>query len=458
MNVEERARGRHHSTLIALVSALGLLAVWTRVHNVLHYPPDWGFDAAFNWQYIASLSRDWSLPHPAAGWATADPPLYFYLTAALWRTLEAVGARDLVVYAVPSLSLIAGLGIVGLAVALVQRCDPGNTRRLILAAGLLLFLPAHVHMSVMVNEEILSSLFVAAVLFGLSSNQSTRAQGFGGLSQSIRMGFFAGLALLSKLTGVVAALVAAGTMTLEGLRTHRLGQSITRVAVLAIVTLLVGGWYFARNQIEYGYIQPFGLPAHKQMFDLPPGNRSIIDYLHIPLATWTDPQLLNPSLQHSVWGSTYATLWFDGHRSFLPVDSPAIQRLGGIMLLLALLPCAAFAVGLVRGVKRCWESPQGPDTALLLTVAATLLGYAWFTYRNPWYAVVKGTSLLALCLPFSYYASGELARWTRRKGWVPTAIWVTLLLLVVGTTVSSTFGFVFEKNEISGLPWEKSSP
>ena len=48
-----------------------LLAVGIRVHNALHYPADWGFDAAANCRYIYRLSEDGALPHPAAGWSTA---------------------------------------------------------------------------------------------------------------------------------------------------------------------------------------------------------------------------------------------------------------------------------------------------------------------------------------------------------------------------------------------------
>ena len=55
-------------------------------------------------------------------------------------------------------------------------------------------------------------------------------------------------------------------------------------------------------------------------------------------ATWTDPQALNPDLLRSVWGTAYASLWFDGHRSFLPVEGDAVRRLGTVTLLLALLP------------------------------------------------------------------------------------------------------------------------
>ena len=53
--------------LTAISVALALAAVAIRVHNALHYPADWGFDASFNWRYIYRLTQDWALPPLAGG-------------------------------------------------------------------------------------------------------------------------------------------------------------------------------------------------------------------------------------------------------------------------------------------------------------------------------------------------------------------------------------------------------
>jgi len=148
-------------------------------------------------------------------------------------------------------------------------------------------------------------------------------------------------------------------------------------------------------------------------------------------------------------------VWFDGHRYFLPRESRAVTRLGTLVLVLAILPTVAFGIGLADGVRRTWRSSEGPDTPLVLTTLLTTAGFALFTYRNPWYAVVKGTSLLALSLPFSFYASDVLARWTRRPGAIGAAVRLALLLLAVAVTATSTFDLVFEKTEVPGLPWEE---
>jgi hypothetical protein len=440
---------------LAVAAAVGI-----RAHNLLVYPADWGFDASFNWRYIYRLSRDVALPDPAAGWSTGDPPLYYALAAAVFRALEACGARDLAVYAIPLLSTLAGLAIAALAYALVRRGDPARPGRAWLAAGLVLFLPAHVHMSAMVNEELLAALCASLALHALACERiaATGPGAPGALRRAAGAGAAAGLALLAKLSGAIAVATAAATCAAEALRPASRRAAAARVAVVLAAAMATGGWFFVRSRILYGWFQPFGLPAHEAMFGMPPGERGLLDYLRFPLATFLDPQLLDPALLRSVWGGTYASAWFDAHRFFLPRESEAVTRLGTATLVLALLPTAAFLAGLARGARRALRDPAGsPDLPLVLATALALAGYALYTWRNPWFVVVKGTSLLALCLPFAWYASGELARWWQRRGARP---WLAggLAALALAVAAGTTFDGLFEKTEVSGLPWQPQAP
>lgn len=437
--------------VVALTLALVALAI--RVHNVFTYPADWGFDATFNWQYIHHLTQSWNLPPPAAGWSTGDPPLYFYLCGVVLRLGRWITQPSYPLFTVPLLSVAAGLGIAALAWALVRRADPGNPRRALLAGVLILYLPAHLHLSVMVNEEIFAALFTSGVLLVVARPGLADPADGAGLRRAARAGIAGGLALLTKLSGALAIAAAAGSYALDAWRRRTFGPAARRIAVLLLVAALVGGWYYARNRIVYGWFQPHGLPAHREMFRMPPGERSLLDYVRIPMATFSDPQLLNPDLLRSVWGGTYASLWFDAHRFFLP-ESEAVTRLGTLTLLLALLPSAAFVWGIGSGLRRCLRDPTGVDGPLLLLTALTLAGYAFYTWRNPWFVVVKGSTLLGLSLPFAFYCSEALERWTRRGGAATVAIWVALAALFVSVAAGGTYNGLFERSEVSGLHWE----
>jgi hypothetical protein len=189
------------------------------------------------------------------------------------------------------------------------------------------------------------------------------------------------------------------------------------------------------------------------MFSMPPGMRSVADYLWIPWQIFIEPDLLSPHLLHSVWGSTYITIWFDGHYHFLPSRGSAVAILGTAILLLGIVPTAAFAVGLVRGTRRTIRTFRGPDAVLILLVVLMLAGYVLFTWRNPWFAVLKGSFLLGLSVPFAYYASEVLADWTRNRGLRSAIVLGCLGLLAVLVMTTFTYGFPLEKHEMPGVRW-----
>ena len=179
-------------------------------------------------------------------------------------------------------------------------------------------------MSAMVNEEMLAA-FMRRVAIAWSPTRRARARPPGRrCGARSAAGVAAGLALLTKLSGVLATPALRGRLR----ATTRAGAATRSRAArsAALVAALVGGWFFARNRIEYGYFQPHACPAHQLMLGMPPGERALADYVRFPLATFTDPQVLNPELLRSVWGTTYASLWFDAHRFFLPTHATAVRR------------------------------------------------------------------------------------------------------------------------------------
>lgn len=426
-----------------------------RVWNAFAYPTNWGFDARFNWEYLELLRGSWALPAPDAAWATSHPPAYYYLAAAVDAALGRPATSE-AVSAIRLVGTLAGLAAVALAVLLVRRVDPGNARRAWLAALLLLFLPAHVYLSAMLNEEVLASALISAAVVGAAlqlhapASTSPRSDS----RRAAGVGLATGLAWLTKLTGATALAATCAAYAADGWRRREGRAALRRVAVSGAIACAVGGWFYARNLAGYGYLYPHALPVHEVMLTMPPGARAPLDYVRVPLATFTEPQLLHPDLLRSVWGSTYATTWFDGHRFFLPRPGAGADAWGTAILLLALLPTAACAVGLARGTRRAWAGARGPDVPLLALVAFTLAGYVLFTWRNPWFAAVKGSYLLGLAVPFAFYASEPLAEWTRGGRVRAAAVWGALGLLFAAVALAFSFGLVFRKHEVPGLPWD----
>ncbi len=439
-----------NAAVLWTAAGLGAAGLAVRASNALHYPIGYGFDADGNWAYIATLLQSWSLPSPDAAWSTSHPPLFYYLSAGIARGLGAHEPDS----AVPAIRLgfaALGTGSAVLAAWLVRRTDPAHPWRAILAGALLLFLPAHLYASAMLNEEVLASFMVGVIAVGAALATTRRDPG--SFAAPIALGVVAGLALLTKLSAAVTLAAVPLAYLVEGLRRAAWRPWALRAAAFLVAALLVGGWYYARNWIQHGYLYPHDLAIHSVMHRMPPGERGPADYLRIPAATWSDPQVLHPDLLRSVWGSTHATLWFDGHRHFLPRDAPAVRRTGTALTLLALLPLAAFAAGALGGVRRWAGNARTPDGPLLLLVGFTLAGYVAFTWRNPWFVTVKGTYLLGLGVPFAFYASEVLSRWARRGRPAKAAIAALVGTLLLGSALTFTYGLAFTKSEPPGLPW-----
>jgi hypothetical protein len=406
--------GRRAVRLAAWI-ALGI-AIAMRVHNAIHYIPLWGFDALHNWRYIQHLTSTWTLPAPDAGWSAAHPPLFYYASALLMRLLPFDLQTEMI--ALRLAIAAAGLAIALLTARCVEAVEPGRPRRALLALGLVLFLPVHVYMSAMVTEEMLAALFITLVLAGASADLAAGRL----LSErrAVALGLAAGAAFLTKLTGVLVIVATAAAYLLDRWnRRASLSYSPLRpVRSMVAIALVVGGWFYLRNWIGWGYLYPHGLAVHEIMFSMPPGEREWLDYLRFPLSTWTDPQVLNPKLLRSVWGTTYLTWWFDGHRSFLPSELPLVDHFGTAILALALVPSAAAAVGVARGARRALGGAQGPD------------------------ALLTGMVLLGLVLPFAFYASEVLDDWMRRGAALRLTLWGALLAL------AALVIFTFSWNEL----------
>jgi len=442
-----------------------LLAFWAtgiRINNAIVYPLHYGFDAPANWDYIARLLTSWRLPTPGEGWSTAHPPLFYYLSALVGRALGGVlGGIDkqTITVVVRLLSSAIGLAGIALAVIWVRHCDPGNRLRSTIAAALLLFSPVHLYMSAMLGEEILSSALISAVLVGVAFDLQRPPDRRLSLPAMSGLGLLAGFAFLTKLTGLLLVAAVGLAYLLDGFRRRDLASILPRSLVFGAVAIIIGGWPYVHNRIEYGYFYPQNLMVHELMFSMPPGERGVADYLNFPLATFKDPQVLAPKLLHSVWGTTYTTLWFDGHRVMLPRRDALVTFAGSSLLVLGLLPTLAFFVGAGRGLRRALREPGGPDTLFLSLIVLTLAGYVMFTWQNPWYATIKASYMLGVAVPFAYYTSEVLAEWMRpgRRA-RQMAIALPLVLLLIGSALTFTVNLVFVKREGPGFHWPRVDP
>jgi len=439
-----------------VVGALIALGALQRIWNALHYPALMGFDATGNWQYVELLLGNFALPAPDAGWSTAHPPLYYALAAGLGSLQDHPSVASVARSAALASSAV-GLLAVAATAHLVHGLSGGNRRRTALAAALLVFLPVHITMSAMLSEELLTSALVSFTLVGLVGELQRPAAERHSHLVPILLGAVAGLALLTKLSAAVLVVAASLTLLAE-LPRRGYARALGAAVAFGGAATLVGGWFYLRSLWLYGYLYPHGLSPHSEMFEMPPGVRGLGDYLTFPLATFSAAEIIDAPLLRSVWAGTYASLWFDPHRHFLPKQAPGLEWVARVILVTALLPTAAFLAGLWRGAGRAIRERSASDRLLIGVVVGMLAGYVLFTARNPWFVTVKGSFLLGLATPFAVYASETLERWLgagRVRGGIVAA---TLLVLFTASAATFVFDGAFPKKEMPGVDWRGVSP
>ena len=281
------------------------IAILMRINNAIRYRTGNGFDAVENVQYIELLMRSWALPSPDAAWATAHPPLFYYLSAGLWHLLAQLGGQGDFLVVLPLLISLVGLVPVAVAIGWAGRVAPGDTPRAILAAVLILFLPVHIYMAPMIGEELLATAWIALALWSAFPRPVGETLGDSrspGTLQAFQVGCLLGLALLTKMTAVLVVGAIVCAWLIGAGRSGRWLSVLRSCGVLIGTALAVGGWYYIYTLWTYGYLYPQDLAVHQKIFEMPPGHRGWLDYVRFPLATFTDPQLLNSQLLHFLLG------------------------------------------------------------------------------------------------------------------------------------------------------------
>jgi tetratricopeptide (TPR) repeat protein len=393
--------------LAGWVATLGV-TVGVRLWNALTGPLMWGYDAWGHVAYVLFLDLYRAVPWADQGWSYFHPPFHY----ALGWLLAQAGSGEVLMRGLSLLSSTASLATAALAAWLARVVVPERPALALVTFAAVACLPVHYFMSPMPGNELTEALLTAATLaafVAVERREPARLRG------ALAVGVLAGLALLSKFSGLLVLLVV--------------------LACLLLRPLLRAGWHdeprrvAAVQQVESGQ---------------PPGARSWRHYVRFPLEAFSDPNPLAPHLFRSVWASVYLNVWADTYRESdveraLEAERGA-RRSTQLMALLGLLATAvAFAgAGLAlgdvrRGRRRAVYLP------LLLQTALSLAAFAVFAWRVPIWSALKSSYLLGLSLPYALFTARSfeaLAGWPGRwqRAWLPVAVaGVALAASVVAT-------------------------
>jgi 4-amino-4-deoxy-L-arabinose transferase-like glycosyltransferase len=393
----------------AICVGAGLIGAW----NALHYPPQYGYDAAEHMAYADGLVPGGRFPQGVAPNEYYTPPGYYAVAGTLdWLARRlTVGEPHRAGAAVNVLFL---LGTVLLVWLLARELFPERELLALAAAAFTALLPVAVKVEAMFHPETMSMFFTTLALWLCVRTFSSRRY-------VLPLGVALGLAQLVRVSALwvvfaVAVALAAG----------RLWRRLAIVLVLA--ALIPAAWYvhqglkYGSNAL-YGAAPGYGASRTASTTQRPHGRPPFWD--RRPLRFYVDlgvPDVVrapfNPRLNNLLLPTTYSELWGDYvgvwawvARSPADVPSPTARRGLQIQALVGLLPTAIATCGLVLLLARSRTRPELLAPALLPVLG--LAGYLFFTVN---WALQNGTMLKAT------YMLSTTAGWALGFGYVLTRI------------------------------------
>ncbi|GAB2467433.1 hypothetical protein GCM10027063_04920 [Promicromonospora xylanilytica] len=288
---------------------------------------------------------------------TQHPPLYYAVAAGVLHATGTAEARwdlQLLVLRLFDVALLVPVPL--LTAAAVLRLSRSRAAALV-AASFTLFVPQVGHIMSSVTNDALVTLSGAVIAY-LSARVLT---GDLRLRTAAGLGVVVGVGLLTKVMAAFAVpVVVAAYLLASGPRTRR----AVGVLVAGGVALAVGGWWWLRNLLVLGTVQPVGIP-----------DRFVEDEPH---GLWYFLRTVVTSLTRS----------FFGNFGWLEVRVPDV-----VFWTAAVVVAALCGLAVVRGPAR------RATAALLLLPAALWCGVlvnAWPDYSaHGWISAVQGRYLFA---------------------------------------------------------------
>jgi len=203
---------------------------------------------------------------------TQHPPLYYIVLGQLHDWVPSETPADLEVWLMRGLSVLIMAPLPLLAAALARRLG-GSRPVIVIAAASTALLPGLASIGGTVNNDNLLTAASSWALLGagcvLSGDLRLRTATWIGLALAV--------ALMSKAFAIPVALAVALAYLVTIVRTRAVRSGIIAATVAGGVAML-GGWWWVRNLLLYGTLQPAGTAA-----PLPDGPLPLVDALTIYL-------------------------------------------------------------------------------------------------------------------------------------------------------------------------------
>lgn len=327
---------------------------------------------------------------------TQHPPTYYLLAGGALRLLDFEDLRwDRSVLALRLLDVLLVLPLPLLVHATVRRTT-GSPAAAAVAAVALFAVPQLAQVTSAVSNDALTVLLVglvawagARVLSGASRRRDV-----------VLLGALLGAALLVKGTALPAVPFVAVVLLVAGRGRLPLGRRLLRTGGALALAFVVGGWWWLRNLVLYGDVQPSGLADVRPTVVWPPGTT-------IDVGAYVD----------RFWEAMSSSFW----GNFGLLEHPLSPLVTDVLTVTSLLLLVVH--GFRRGRSESWALAALPIATLVMLVATTLRVYErtglmygiqgryLFVALVPLLALAARAALTASPSPTSRRRRGRLVAW-----------------------------------------------
>jgi hypothetical protein len=371
-----------------LLLPLAALLVYLLIHLYPRVDPTHGFDYQGHLDYIRFIDMTASLPLANQGWEMYHPPAYWALTAIIFEAIHRVGVALTLTDAGQALSTAAWI-LEGVIAAAVVRVFGGNSIGAAAAAALTWLLIGQSIVGTALYNETLTGLGLGTLILGAALWYRGRRIGL------LLLGIGFPLAILSKYSGLVAALVAAPLI----IWWSRDRLKPTLIALLPGAVL--GALYYGRNLLVFGT----PLPTNIELFNL--RSWDPLGWGH-PAGYFTSLSPGYCAATHSFWLGLWKWLWATDCFPIAPWRNVVEEKL----LVVALATTIIILAALVWGI---WHSRRDPGVLVLpATGVAIIAAYILYNVRWPAISSDKGIYLLAAIVPVAAVVGLLVDRLSRR--------------------------------------------
>lgn len=388
-----------------------LIVAWLvlGVNNIAKLGLEIGMDAPEHYHYIGYVAENMRIPLANEGQQTFQPPLFYVLAGGLLKFLSIFLSPEGAARWVRVLPLLCGLAQIEIIYRTLRLLFPERADMRI--CGLLIggLMPMNIYISQVVgNEPMLGLTGGLTILSALGI--LVRPEKVGILKLAV-LGTFLGLALLSKASALVLAVLVLFPVGVwiqnRGYSPANFAKGITATYAPAA---LISGWFYVRNQIHFGKFIIGGWDSEIGIsWWQYPGYRTVSEYFRFGDAL-SHPVYSNV---HGFWDGLYAGIWMDAQLSGMRLaeDAPGWNFTPALATVWwSLVPTLCILAGMAAIAHRSTGALKTGDpdelraawpfvfcvAALTLFVAA--IGYHHLTV--PFYSSVKPTYALSatVCL------------------------------------------------------------